>query len=160
MEKPEIICVDDEREVLAALKRDLAGFKDYCNLTYCESAEEAQEVLEDLDAEGRPVALIVCDHIMPGKNGVDFLIELNKDSRFARIKKLLLTGLATQQDTIQAINQAQLDRYIEKPWAAESLIQVMKVLLTEFVVSAGMDYSDAMDILDQPTLYKFLRRQT
>ncbi len=160
MEKPEIICVDDEREVLAALKRDLAGFKDYCNLTYCESAEEAQEVLEDLDAEGKPVALIVCDHIMPGKNGVDFLIELNKDSRFARIKKLLLTGLATQQDTIQAINQAQLDRYIEKPWAAESLIQVIKVLLTEFVVSAGMDYSDAMDILDQPTLYKFLRRQT
>lgn len=160
MEKPEIICVDDEREVLAALKRDLAGFKDYCNLTYCESAEEAQEVLEDLDAEGRPVALIVCDHIMPGKNGVDFLIELNKDSRFARIKKLLLTGLATQQDTIQAINQAQLDRYIEKPWAAESLIQVIKVLLTEFVVGAGMDYSDAMDILDQPTLYKFLRRQT
>ncbi|MCB0287413.1 MAG: response regulator [Calditrichaeota bacterium] len=160
MEKPEIICVDDEREVLAALKRDLAGFKDYCNLTYCESAEEAQEVLEDLDAEGRPVALIVCDHIMPGKNGVDFLIELNKDSRFARTKKLLLTGLATQQDTIQAINQAQLDRYIEKPWAAESLIQVMKVLLTEFVVGAGMDYSDAMEILDQPTLYKFLRRQT
>ena len=160
MEKPEIICVDDEREVLAALKRDLAGFKDYCNLTYCESAEEAQEVLEDLDAEGRPVALIVCDHIMPGKNGVDFLIELNKDSRFARTKKLLLTGLATQQDTIQAINQAQLDRYIEKPWAAESLIQVMKVLLTEFVVGAGMDYSAAMEILDQPTLYKFLRRQT
>lgn len=160
MEKPEIICVDDEREVLAALKRDLAGFKDYCNLTYCESAEEAQEVLEDLDAEGKPVALIVCDHIMPGKNGVDFLIELNKDSRFARTKKLLLTGLATQQDTIQAINQAQLDRYIEKPWAAESLIQVMKVLLTEFVVGAGMDYSDAMEILDQPTLYKFLRRQT
>ncbi|MCB0267236.1 MAG: response regulator [Calditrichia bacterium] len=160
MEKPEIICVDDEREVLAALKRDLAGFKDYCNLTYCESAEEAQEVLEDLDAEGRPVALIVCDHIMPGKNGVDFLIELNKDSRFARTKKLLLTGLATQQDTIQAINQAQLDRYIEKPWAAESLIQVMKVLLTEFVVGAGMDYSDAMEILDQQTLYKFLRRQT
>ena len=160
MEKPEIICVDDEREVLAALKRDLAGFKDYCNLTYCESAEEAQEVLEDLDAEGKPVALIVCDHIMPGKNGVDFLIELNKDSRFARTKKLLLTGLATQQDTIQAINQAQLDRYIEKPWAAESLIQVMKVLLTEFVVGAGMDYSAAMEILDQPTLYKFLRRQT
>ena len=160
MEKPEIICVDDEREVLAALKRDLAGFKDYCNLTYCESAEEAQEVLEDLDAEGRPVALIVCDHIMPGKNGVDFLIELNKDSRFARTKKLLLTGLATQQDTIQAINQAQLDRYIEKPWAAESLIQVLKVLLTEFVVGAGMDYSNAMEILDQPTLYKFLRRQT
>ena len=160
MEKPEIICVDDEREVLAALKRDLAGFKDYCNLTYCESAEEAQEVLEDLDAEGKPVALIVCDHIMPGKNGVDFLIELNKDSRFARTKKLLLTGLATQQDTIQAINQAQLDRYIEKPWAAESLIQVMKVLLTEFVVGAGMDYSDAMEILDQQTLYKFLRRQT
>ena len=160
MEKPEIICVDDEREVLAALKRDLAGFKDYCNLTYCESAEEAQEVLEDLDAEGRPVALIVCDHIMPGKNGVDFLIELNKDSRFARTKKLLLTGLATQQDTIQAINQAQLDRYIEKPWAAESLIQVLKVLLTEFVVGAGMDYSNAMEILDQQTLYKFLRRQT
>ena len=73
MEKPEIICVDDEREVLAALKRDLAEFKDYCNLTYANPPKETQEVLEDLDAERQTeVALIVCDHIMPGKNGVDF----------------------------------------------------------------------------------------
>jgi two-component system chemotaxis response regulator CheY len=160
MTKLEIISIDDEREVLAALRRDLAVFSKFCNLTFCESSEEAAEVLEELDADGAAIALIICDHIMPGQNGIDFLIELNRDMRFSKTKRLLLTGLATHQDTIQAINEAQIDRYIEKPWTTENLHKTVRTLLTEYILESGLDYQTYLEILDQDTLLRYLRRTT
>ncbi len=159
MEKPNILCIDDQRDVLAALRKDLAEFLDYFNLVDCESAGEAKEVLEELDSEGQPIALIICDHVMPEKNGVDFLIDINEDSRFKDVKKLLLTGMATHKDTIEAINMANIDRYIEKPWDNTQLITWVKELVTQYIVHAGMDYQSFLPILDQSTLYKELRER-
>ena len=44
MKRPKIICVDDQREVLATLKKDLEEFTDLFKIEYCESAEEAYEL--------------------------------------------------------------------------------------------------------------------
>ena len=160
MEKPVIICVDDQREVLAALRKDLTVLTEKCDLEYCESAEEAGEIMVSLDNSGQSPALIICDHVMPQKNGVDFLIEINNDARFAKMRKLLLTGQATHQDTIVAINEAAIDRYVEKPWQAEELLKTVKILLTEFLLTSGMDYQPYLEIIDQETLYQLLRERT
>jgi two-component system chemotaxis response regulator CheY len=159
MTKLNIICVDDQREVLAALRKDLAYFKDICSINDCESADEAMELLEEIDADGESVALIICDHVMPGKNGVDFLIDVNKDARFANSKKLLLTGMATHQDTIVAINQANIDRYIEKPWDIDHLIETAKTLLTTYIIDAGIDHQPYLKSLDQETLFRDLHKR-
>lgn len=158
MEKLIIICVDDQREVLASLRKDLEIFIPYCSVFDCESADETTEVLEEIESEGNEPALIICDHVMPGKSGIEFLIELSNDPRFAKIRKLLLTGLATQQDTIQAINDAQIDYYLEKPWEKENLIQIVKKLLSRFVISAGIEFKPYLKILDQEVLYEKLRQ--
>ncbi|MGD9900148.1 MAG: response regulator [Calditrichaceae bacterium] len=159
MAKLNILCIDDQREVLAALKKDLEYFSPIVNLIDCESAGEADEVLNELDSEGQLVAVIICDHIMPGETGVDFLSRLNKDDRFVLTRKLLLTGLATHQDTIQAINQANLDRYIEKPWEKQDLIDAVKILFTLFIIESDEEYNDYLAFLDQPTLYRLLRKR-
>ncbi len=159
MQKPIIINIDDQRDVLASLRKDLSLFEEKCDLIDCESAVEANEVFEELDSEEKPIAVIICDHIMPEQNGIDFLIEVNKDSRFNRVKKLLLTGMATHKDTIVAINMANIDRYIEKPWDKEELITNVKVLLTQYLVHSGMNYEPFLPILDQPTLYEELRKE-
>ena len=52
MEKLNIICIDDQREVLATLGKDLEPLETHCEMLSCESAEEAGEVLEELDAAG------------------------------------------------------------------------------------------------------------
>lgn len=158
MQKLTIVCVDDQREVLAAMEKDLAPLTEHCTLEICESADEAEELLDELDAEAKPVAVLICDHVMPGKNGVDFLIEVNRDPRFKHTRKLLLTGMATHQDTIVAINKAQIDRYVEKPWQGEQLLGVVKTLLTQFVLNAGLDYQTYLPVLDQETLYEGIRR--
>jgi two-component system, chemotaxis family, chemotaxis protein CheY len=78
--------------------------------------------------------------------------------RFPRTKKLLLTGLATHEDTIEAINRAKIDRYIGKPWDTHDLINKTRVLLTEFILEEGIDYNDFIPVLDQETLYAKLRK--
>ena len=157
MENIFIIIIDDQKEVLAAVAKDLEVLEDIYNIEECESADEAEELLETLDSEGEYIALIISDHIMPGTTGVEFLIEINEDPRFQPTKKMLLTGLATHQDTINAINNAAIDRYIEKPWSREDLINYAKVLITEFILEKGIDYTPYMEFLDQNILLNKLR---
>ena len=128
MSKQNIICVDDQKEVLSAIKRELEVFSDY-NIVECDSAGDTEEVLTELKEAGETVALIICDHIMPGENGIDFLAKINNNEKLKNVKKLLLTGLATQQDTIKAVNEAQIDYYLEKPWDSTEFVEAVKKLV-------------------------------
>ena len=157
MDKLNIIYVDDQREVLSTLSKDLEIFEKYFNVEECESADEAIELINDLDAKGDFISVIISDHIMPGKNGVEFLTTINRDSRFKLTKKMLLTGQATHQDTITAINQANIEKYIEKPWKSEYLIESVKVLITQYILNAGIDYQKYLPILHQATLLSILQ---
>ena len=106
MEKLNIICVDDQREVLSAVLQDLEPLCFWLNIEDCESASEALELMDELDANGEYVALVISDHVMPEKTGVELLTEISADARFTYTKKVLLTGQATHSDTINAINSA------------------------------------------------------
>ncbi len=158
MERIFIVLVEDQREVLRAIANDLQDFEDAFVVEECTSADEAWELLEKTDAEGDRVALIVSDHVMPKETGVDFLIRVNRDSRFKHTRKILLTGLATHQDTIQAINRAAIHRYIEKPWKKENLVQISRALITEFLLESGIDYTAFRPHLDQATLLQYIQQ--
>ncbi len=157
MESLVIICVDDQREVLAGVARDLSILEPFVRIEECESAREAQSLLDELDVEGRPVALIVCDHIMPEISGVDFLSSLVEDRRFPYVKKLLLTGQATHKDTIEAVNNARIDFYIEKPWEPDALVAVCRRLISEYLFDAGLYNIDFRRVIDPQVLLKRLR---
>lgn len=157
MEKLNIICVDDQREVLSAVLQDLEPLATWLNIEDCESAYEVLDLMDDLDAQGEHIALIISDHVMPGKTGVDLLAEVAEDSRFKGTKKVLLTGQATHTDTINAINAAGIDRYFEKPWNAKTLVECVRSLVTEYVFERGMDYTEWHDHLDQKIVLARLR---
>ena len=159
MENLSIIIVDDQREVLTTVSKDLDELVEFVTIEECESADEALELLDEMDAEGKYVAVIISDHVMPGKNGVQLLTEIDNDSRFASSKKILLTGLATHEDTIQAINQAHIQRYIEKPWDKHDFVTIVKELLTRFILEKGIEYEEFRPILDNNVLIEFARRQ-
>ncbi len=157
MEKINIICVDDQPEVLDAVVKDLAPLTEFFKVEECESAEECKDLMDDLDAQGELVGLVVSDHVMPGECGVDLLGSISTDPRFAHTRKILLTGQATHADTINAINSARIDHYFEKPWQVDDLVAAAKRLLTEFILDKGLDYEELIPALDQPTLYRKLQ---
>ncbi len=159
MSKPIIMCLDDQREVLSALMKDLEEFVDAFEVIDCESAQEALEELETIEDEDGNVLLFVCDHIMPEKTGVEFLSELREESRFETARKILLTGLATHEDTIDAINRGDINFYISKPWKQDNLLKVIRQQLTHALIDSGQDHTPYMQWLDQETLYKILSKR-
>lgn len=157
MEKLNLICVDDQREVLSAVIQDLEPLASWLNIEDCESAQEVLDLIDELDAEGEHITVIVSDHVMPGKTGVELLTEVFHDSRFTNTKKILLTGQATHTDTINAINAAGIDRYFEKPWQANTLVECIRTLVTEYIFDQGLDYTDYQNELDQQVVLRRLR---
>ncbi len=158
MEKINIICVDDQPEVLDSVLRDLRPLAKFFRIEECESAAAVQTLLNEIADSGDQLGLVISDHVMPGKNGVDLLGEISKDERFAGTRKILLTGQATHADTIRAVNEAHIDSYFEKPWKPHELLAQAKHLLTLFILEKGIAHEDYMPILDQSVLLEKLRR--
>ena len=90
---------------------------------------------------------------------MEFLTEINTDGRFSLTKKMLLTGQATHKDTIIAINEARIEKYIEKPWKSEEIIEAVKELLTHYIIESGLEHEPFLPVLHQPTLLNHLQHK-
>ena len=128
-----ILIVEDEPEVRDALIRDVAPFEGQFRIEAAEDVDDAHAALQSLAESGQKVALVLCDHMLPGVHGVDFLIELNEDKKTSPARKVLVTGQAGLEDTIRAVNDADLDHYIAKPWEEADLQDIVREQLTEYV---------------------------
>lgn len=148
MDKVAIICIDDEREVLDAVTRDLARFRTHFRIEPAESAADAREVVDELMEDGWKIGLVLADHLMPGTNGVDFLIALEADPATKPTRKVLVTAQAGLEDTIRAVNRGRLDHYIRKPWKLEDLHAVVIRFLSDFVVENCTNPTRYIGILD------------
>ena len=157
METINIICVDDQQEVLDSVMRDLRPLASHVRLEEASSVADCMQLLEQIDDDGDHVALVISDQVMPGETGTELLGKVAADRRFAKTRKVLLTGQATHADTINAINDGHIDNYIEKPWQAEKLLAVVTRLLTLYVLDAGLDHNEYMPVLDPTTLFSKLR---
>lgn len=121
MAKLAILCVDDEVIILNSIIRQLQDeFEEKYTYEAAESAEEALEILAELEEEEIKTIVIVSDWLMPGMKGDEFLIEVHK--RFPQVVKILLTGQADEAAIEKANKYAALHRYIAKPWDKKDLI--------------------------------------
>lgn len=117
---PTLLCVDDEANILSALKR-LFRPQGY-NILTATSAKEGLTLLEK-----EHVDLVISDMRMPEMNGAQFLEQVK--SRWPNSVRLLLTGYAEMSATVDAINKGGIYRYISKPWEdTEMLILVREAL--------------------------------
>ena len=111
-----ILLVDDEPRVLDALRRTLRD-PTYRLLT----AGDASEALRLMAAGG--VAVLLSDIDMPGMNGVELVKEARR--RHPDVIRLLLTGDASLDSALEAINDGEVYRYLVKPWKAADLRQTL-----------------------------------
>jgi CheY-like chemotaxis protein len=124
MSESAIICVDDEVVILDSLKKQLKRkFGDRFIYEVAESAEEAWEIIEELNADGIEVIVIVSDWLMPGMKGDEFLIKIHQ--RFPEVIKVMLTGQADEAAIERAKQEANLHACLYKPWTEEDLTQII-----------------------------------
>lgn len=153
MNKYLILCVDDEREVLDSVIQDLDCFEEHFLLEAAESVQEAKALIKESLQQDIKLALIVCDHIMPEQTGIQFLIELNEDQQTRAARKLLLTGQAGLEDTVEAVNHSSLDFYIAKPWRGDELRAAVKQQLTTYVINNEKNLMPWASILDTEKIF-------
>jgi len=131
--RPVVLAVDDDPQVLRAVRRDLrrSYSGDYRVITV-PSAAEALEVLDELASRGEEPALLLSDQRMPGTTGVEFL--RRSLTLFPDARRVLLTAYADTDAAIAAINEARLDHYLMKPWdpPEERLYPVLDDLLGDW----------------------------
>jgi putative nucleotidyltransferase with HDIG domain len=112
-----ILCVDDEPNVLSALRRmfSLEG----CEISTADSGAAA---LEQLAAQNFDV--IISDMQMPSMNGAQLLQQVRQ--QWPQTMRILLTGTADLANAVAAINDGEIYRYIAKPWNDDELLGVVK----------------------------------
>jgi two-component system sensor histidine kinase/response regulator len=131
MSEQVILCIDDESIVLDSLKEQLQkGFKGEISVEVAESGDEALEIFDELIHEGIEVPVVIADFIMPGMKGDALLEKIH--SRKPAAKKILLTGQASIEGVGNAINKANLYRFISKPWEKDDLILTIKEAMKSF----------------------------
>jgi|GEM_PF-1652092 len=131
MSKPVLMCVDDEEMILLSLKDQLREhFSGDFTIEMLESADEALELARDLVASSVDIPVIICDQIMPGMKGNELLRHLHEMS--PKTFSVLLTGQADAGAVGDAVNHANLYRYIPKPWEETDLVLTIKEAVRSF----------------------------
>lgn len=107
-----LLLVDDEDNILAALKR-LLRRDGYRILTATSAAEGLKRLAEE------EVDVIVSDQRMPGMTGVEFLHRA-KDL-YPETLRMVLSGYTELQSIIDAVNEGAIYKFLTKPWDDERL---------------------------------------
>ena len=133
MKTPIIFIVDDDKQVLNAIHRDLRKeYRKSYRVMSTSSAKDALEGLVQLKNKNEIVSLFISDQRMPEMLGVEFLekaIEI-----FPESKRVLLTAYSDIDAAIKAINDIRLDYYLLKPWdpPEEKLYPIINDLLDDW----------------------------
>ncbi len=124
MEKA-IVCVDDERIILDALKTQLKKrYGDNYIYEFAESGEEGLEILDDLLDDEIETIVIISDWLMPNMKGDEFLIKVH--DKYPNIIKIILSGQADEKAIEKAKKQASLSKFIHKPWENKQLFDAIE----------------------------------
>lgn len=112
-EKPVILCVDDERNVLRSLERIFLD-EEFEILT-ATSGDEGLQILESLTA----CQIVISDYRMPVMDGVEFLRAVYQ--RWPETVRIVLSGYADAGAIVAAINDGHIYKFIPKPWNDDEL---------------------------------------
>ena len=130
MNKPVLLVVDDDPQVLAAVRRDLRSrYRESYTVVSAASGEEALATVRELKARGDSLAMVISDQRMPGIQGNEVLARTRDVFPLAR--RVMLTAYSDIDAAVRAINEAHLDYYLSKPWdpPEERLFPVVDDLL-------------------------------
>jgi DNA-binding NtrC family response regulator len=133
-----VLIVDDETNVLNALRRELQ--ETYRLETYSSPAE----ALERCRSEA--FDLVIVDYKMPGMDGIQFLREFDK--LLPDAARVVLSGEADFDAVVGSINEMHIYRFIAKPWDK-----------TELAVTLAQVLAHNTTLLENRRLAEILRRQ-
>lgn len=125
MANRKILCVDDDEKILRGILRQQSDDFDVSIAT------GPAEALELIKREG-PFAVVVSDMRMPEMNGVQLLSKIREVS--PDTVRIILTGYAELESTIQAVNQGHIFRFLSKPCSQADFAAALESGLRQYAL--------------------------
>jgi len=123
MMSDKILFVDDEQNILDALKRSMSKFFDL------DTALGGQEGLAAIKEKG-PYAVVVSDLRMPGMDGIQFLTNVKATSGDS--VRVILSGQADLDAAMAAVNEGNIFRFLTKPINPGVLSKSLEACLEQY----------------------------
>lgn len=117
---PTVLIVDDEPLVLSVIRDILA--KGPYEIHTARSGSEALDLMTH-----QRIDVVISDERMPGMPGSEFLAIVKK--RHPETVRMILTGHASVEAAIKAINEGEIYRFLTKPCNGEQLHNAVKEAL-------------------------------
>jgi signal transduction histidine kinase/ligand-binding sensor domain-containing protein/CheY-like chemotaxis protein len=119
-EKPTLLLVDDDNEILALLQDML---RPAYNLCMASNGKEALHLLEN-----QKIDLVISDIMMPEMDGIELCFKIRENFDTSHLPLILLSAKAEIEDRIKGLH-AGADSYIPKPFHPDHLkIRIDKLL--------------------------------
>jgi response regulator RpfG family c-di-GMP phosphodiesterase len=113
-----VLIVEDDADLLFLLTQELkAGGHDVTGLS------DPFEALDLIQNEN--FSVVIADQNMPGLNGLDFLIKLREVQ--PSCSRVLISGFVSAEVLARAVNEAEIFRFVPKPWNRAALLSVIEL---------------------------------
>lgn len=123
-----ILCIDDEAVILMALAMELRrGLGPSFIIETATNLEELLEVASEYLAEGKKLACVITDWIMPGARGEDIARVLRES--VPGLPVLLMTGHNDTSEAEKAMSAGGPFAVVKKPWRNKELLRALNDLL-------------------------------
>ena len=121
--KPLVLLVDDDPSLTDALKRRLR--KEPYRIVEAHSGEEALKILAE-----QKIAVVVSDENMPGMSGTELMARIRIEH--PRVMRIILTGNASLEAALKAINEGQIYRFLVKPVGKVEIMVAIRLAIEQY----------------------------
>ena len=128
MNQPKILVVDDDKEIVGAIKKRLE-MEDYEVIT-AYNGLEAMDVLMEQD-----VQLLIIDVMMPKMDGLSATMKIRESKN---IPIIILSAKTEESDKILGLSMG-ADDYVSKPFRPDELVARVKSQLRRYMQFGGMN---------------------
>lgn len=118
-----ILVVDDEEKICELIKIFLESAFPFRTVVTAPNAAQAMQKFANQEFD-----LVILDHVMPGKPGIEFIEHLRSSVRYNKLKIVLISGYLQEEDVLTAIKNG-IKHIIVKPFSRQQLINHVQEIL-------------------------------
>ena len=132
MNQPKILVVDDDKEIVGAIKKRLE-MEDYEIITAYDGLEAMDVLME------QEVQLMIIDVMMPKMDGLSATMKIRESKN---IPIIILSAKTEESDKILGLSMG-ADDYISKPFRPDELVARVKSQLRRYMQFGGMNAAES-----------------
>ncbi len=132
MNQPKILVVDDDKEIVGAIKKRLE-MEDYEIITAYDGLEAMDILME------QEVQLLIIDVMMPKMDGLSATMKIRESKN---IPIIILSAKTEESDKILGLSMG-ADDYISKPFRPDELVARVKSQLRRYMQFGGMNAAES-----------------